>query len=485
MGVFSKLFGAGTTGGGTKGAADERAADVVVVGAGLAGLFAARTLAAAGVDVVVLEARDRVGGRTFTQPAADGTLIDLGGQWMGPTQHRLAALAAEVGSTTFKTFDTGRNIEIRGGVRSEYSGAIPTHDPLAMGDVVEAMLNLNMQAMQVPLEAPWQTPDAVALDSQTMATWLAANVASDNARGLLELGIQAVFSAEPRDLSLLHCLFYIRSGGGLMDLLGVTAGAQESRFHEGAQSLSNKMAAALGARVILYASVRALRHDAAGVRVEADGVVVRAQRAIVAIPPPLAGRLRYDPILPGRRDMLTQRMPMGVTFKIHAIYPTPFWRGDGLTGQATSDVGPVRLTFDNTPDSGAPGVLMGFVEGPERWTTWALRSPEERRSAALAGFTQFFGERAAQPLDYIEHSWVEEEFSRGCYAAYMPPGVWTSVGEALRAPIGRLHWAGTETATVWNGYMDGALQSGERAAHEVMAALGIVSPAAAGGTETR
>lgn len=484
MSVFSRMFGGDRRVQGPEANAPQagvtplaratrnQRADVVVIGAGLAGLIAARRLAAAGAEVVVLEARDRVGGRTYTRLAADGTLIDLGGQWIGPTQDRLAALAGELGCATFKTFDIGKNIQWSNGTRAEYEGAIPTSDRQLAGDVIETLLDLTTMSSQVPLEAPWTAPQAAEWDAQTMATWMQANIASAGARSLVELAVQAVFSAEPAELSLLHCLFYMHSGGGIMNLIGVTGGAQESRFVEGAQSISRRMAAALGERVVLNAPVREIGQSDAGVRAVSDGVTVEARRAIVALPPVLASRIRYAPALPGYRDMLTQRVPMGNTFKIHCIYDTPFWREEGLTGQATSDVGALRLTFDNSPEDGSPGVMMGFIEGGDRWATWARRSAEERRAAVLADLVRFYGEKAASPREYIEQSWAEEEYTRGCYVGNFPPGVWTQYGEALREPVGRIHWAGTETATVWNGYMDGAVQSGERAAAEVLAALG-------------
>lgn len=442
-------------------------ADVGIVGAGLAGLMAARQLVAAGVSVSVLEARDRVGGRTWTRPAADGTLIDLGGQWIGPTQQRMQRLAAELGAETFKTWDTGNNIQYHAGERLVYSGAIPTADRMVAGDVMEAMLNLNMMAMQVPPDAPWTAPEAAAWDGQTFATWLDANVTTPGARALLDLAIQAVFSAEPRDLSLLHTLFYIRSAGGLMDLIGVTGGAQETRFTTGAQTIANRLADALGERVILNAPVHTISQDASSARIESDAGVLTCDRVIVALPPTLAGRLRYRPALPGLRDQLTQRMPMGTVIKVHCVYPTPFWRDEGLTGQASSDAGAVRVTFDNSPPDGRRGVLLGFIEGDEG-RLWGQRSLQERRVAVLECLVRYFGERAGQPLDYIEQSWAEEEYTRGCYAGYMPPGVWSMYGPALREPVGRIHWAGTETATVWNGYMEGAAQSGERAAAEIL-----------------
>lgn len=442
----------------------------VIIGAGLAGLSAARVLVSSGIDVIVLEARDRVGGRTYTVSAQDGTLLDLGGQWVGPTQHRILALADAVGATTFPTYVEGQNIEYRNGQRALYSGAVPMHDPVVAMEAVEAMLDLNIMAQEVPLEEPWKAHHAALWDAQTVAAWMDANVTSEGARMWMTLAVQAVFSAEPRDLSLLHFLFYVHSGGSLNELVSVTRGAQERRFHLGAQVVSNRLAESLGERVILNAPVHTIHQDEQGVLVESDNVTVTAQRAIIAIPPTLAGRLRYRPKLPALRDQLTQRVPMGTVIKVQCLYETPFWREDGLSGQVASDSGLVRITFDNSPESGTPGVLLSFIEGDEG-RMWGRRSVEERRAAVLNCLVQYFGEKASQPYAYVEQNWAEEEYSRGCYAGYMSTGVWTMYGEALREPIGRLHWAGTETATVWNGYMDGAVQSGERAANEVLAAL--------------
>ena len=445
---------------------------IVIIGAGLAGLTAARSLVSSGLDVIVLEARNRVGGRTYTTTASDGTLLDLGGQWIGPTQHRILSLANSVGATTFPTYVDGQNVEYRHGQRSTYSGAIPMHDPLVAMEAVEAMLDLNIMAQEVPLDAPWEAPHAALWDSQTVATWMDANVTSAGARMWMTLAVQAIFSAEPRDLSLLHFLFYVHSGGSLNELVSVTRGAQENRFHLGAQVVSNRVAAALGERVILNAPVHTITQDEHGVRVASDSLTVTAQRAIITIPPTLAGRLRYRPKLPAMRDQLTQRVPMGTVIKVQCLYDTPFWRADDLSGQVASDSGIVRISFDNTPESGTPGVLLSFIEGDEG-RIWGQRSLEERRTAVLDCLVQYFGEKAAHPNEYIEQNWAEEEYSRGCYAGYMPPGVWTMYGAALRKPIGRLHWAGTETATIWNGYMDGAVQSGERAASEILAALNL------------
>jgi monoamine oxidase len=446
------------------------AADVVVVGAGLAGLAAARRLVDAGAEVVVLEARERVGGRTLTLPAADGTPIDHGGQWIGPTQDRIAALAERVGVTTYASYEHGLNTEFRDGRAHRFDGQLPDgHDPVSAVALGQAIRELDAMAAMVPLEAPWTATDALAWDSQTVETWIQARVSSERARGWLREAIRGTLAAEARDLSLLHTLFVIRSAGGLAPLLATAGGAQERRFHQGAQTISIRLAESLGGRVVLGAPAQLVRHDTGGVVVEAGGRAVAAGRAILAVPPAIAGRIGYRPALPGWRNQLTQRVPMGSIIKVHALYDEPFWRQHGLSGFVVSDTGPVRIVYDNSPEAGSPGVLVGFIEGEDA-RTWARRDRADRRAGILACLSDYFGERAGRPRELLERSWADEEYSGGCYAGYFPPGVWTSFGQALREPIGRLHWAGTETATVWTSFMEGAVQSGERAADEVLAA---------------
>ncbi len=449
-----------------------RDVDLVVVGAGLAGLSAATEAVAAGASVLVLEARDRVGGRVLNEDIGAGRVVEVGGQWIGPTQDRLAALAEELGVDTFPTWGEGENlIEYSGSLR-RYAGTIPRINPLVLLEVERAQRRLNRLARRVPLEAPWEAPGAERLDGQTAATWMRRNVASRPGRMLLELAIEAVWAAQPEDISLLHILFYIHSAGSLERLVDTEGGAQQDRFVGGSQLIPIRMAERLGhERVVLGAPVRAIRQGGEeGVTVEADGVSVRARRAIVAVAPTLAGRLAYDPPLPGFRDQLTQRMPLGTVAKCMAVYDEPFWRHEGLSGQGASDTGPVKLTFDNSPPEGSPGVLLGFLEG--RRARELGRLPEaERRAAVIDCFARLFGPRAAHPDRYVERLWAEEEWSRGCYGCHMPTGAWTSYGPALREPIGPLHWAGAEYATVWNGYMDGAVRSGERAAKEALERL--------------
>lgn len=340
--------------------------DVAIVGAGLAGLVAARRLVKAGASAAVVEARDRVGGRLLNEEIGDGKVVEVGGQWIGPTQDRMAALAAELGVETFPTYDEGKHLLEAGGKLASYTGPITDArlrlvrdlsravSPLALADFEQARARLDRMARRVPLDAPWATPNAAALDGQTFATWVRRNTRTAAARHLFELTTEAVWAAEPADVSLLHVLFYTHSGSGLNTLLGTGGGAQQDRFHGGSQRIALLMAEQLGPeRVRLGAPVRRIEHGDGEVVVRAGGfgdsapLAVRAKRAIVAVPPTLAGRIEYDPPLPALRDQLTQRMPQGTVIKTMAIYREPFWREDGLSGQATSELGPARVVFDN------------------------------------------------------------------------------------------------------------------------------------------
>lgn len=445
---------------------------VLVVGAGLSGLAAARHLAAQGREVVVLEARDRVGGRTEGHVLDDGTPLELGGQWIGPTQNRMYALVEELGLEHFRTHnDEGDLLLELGGRRSRlkpHRGATPRLGPFALADLAQGLARFTRLANRVSLAAPWESPDAERLDGQTFETWIRRNLRTPTGRAYFRVACEAVFSAESTDLSLLHALFYAHSGTDFETLISVDRGAQQDRIVGGSVRIAQSMADHLGDRVHLGAPVRTLTQADDGVRVTTrHGETYEGSHVIVTLPPTLAGRLEYDPPLPSWRDQLTQRLPAGSVMKVYAIYDEPFWRADGLNGQAASDTGPVKVTFDNSPPSGTPGVLMGFVEAGDG-RRLARRTPEERRAAVLSCFARYFGPRAGNPREFLERDWMAEEFSRGCYGAHFTPGVWTHYGPALREPVGRIHWAGAECSPVWNGYMEGAVRSGEDAASAVL-----------------
>lgn len=453
---------------------------MVIVGAGFAGLTAALKLRGKGHSVIVLEARRRVGGRAVNKAIKGGEVAERGATFIGPTQDRIKKMADRFGVGTFPTFDEGNNLYLADGTRLEYSDTGPTGtappDPTILGDLALVVAQLDQMATTVPVDQPWKAPQARSYDSQTLQTWIESHSLTPRFRELAAVATRPIFGSEPRELSLLFTLFYIAASGNEQNVgtfernFNTRGGAQESRIEGGSQVIAKKMARKLGKRVILGSPVSRIEHSGGHVVVHSRHARVKAKRAIVAIPPTLAGRIDYDPIMPPSRDQLTQRLHQGYLIKVTCVYKTPFWREAGLNGSVIALKGPVNVTFDDSPEDGKPGVVLGFVGGDEA-RAFAVKSKAQRRQAVLDQMAGFFGPEGRRPIQYFESNWAAQRWTRGSPVGIAGPGLLLANGEAIRAPVGRLHWAGTETSTYWNGYMDGAVRSGERAAAEVIAEL--------------
>src|SRR6478672_1722294 len=444
-------------------------ADVIIVGAGLSGMIAARKVLEAGLTPLILEADERVGGRILTQEAIPGVPVELGAQWIGDTHQRMFRLAAELGVQTYPQYDEGETSYDLAGSGVLRENEFHARFAAELKELELVLRHLDLLAADVPVEAPWQAPRALEWDATTAGAWYDAQGLSRVARSLLEICTVGILAVPTAEVSFLHLLFTIQTCGVTSDLYAESeGGAQTTRFVGGTSEIPRRLAALIAGHIVLESPVLQIEHAAGSVTVHCrGGLVARGRRAIVAISPTLAGRIMYDPPLSGIRDQLTQRLPNGSAMKAFFVYGEPFWRADGFNGQLISDVGPARMSNDTCIPGDDHGVILLFLEGDEARTVGRLPQAE-RRSAMTDELVRHYGPKAARPEHYVDGEWSDRQWTRGCYNANHGPHVWTKYGPALTAPIGVIHWASTDTATYWSAYMEGAVDAGERSAREVI-----------------
>lgn len=461
-------------------------ADVAVIGAGISGLIAARRLVAAGKSVVVLEANDRVGGRTHSLPLADGLSTEGGGQWIGPGQDRIFALIDELGLKTFKTYTDGQSIYYRQGKRGLYTGTIPPlQSPTALADFAQAEATLTSMAATVPVGHPWDAPLAAEWDRTTFGDWIDQNMVDDEARWLVGLAFTLVTCQNPHQDSLLFMLNLFNTAGGFEDPMSVEGGAQESRVVEGTWKISDTMARQLpSGSVVLGSPVSEIRRwDEGRITVVSKKTTVTCSQVVVAMSPTEVDRIRFTPDLPSRRANLHRDGGGGSMSKLFMVYDTPFWRqgfngGPPLNGQVLSDRMMTPYVSDNSPADGSKGVLVTFMlpttSAPKPYLSWTddVLNDKTLRARRLAeDLATVFGDDRFLGGQYHEKLWTNEPWIHGC-VNMTAPGVLTRYTDAITAPVGNVHWAGSDTSIDNHpSYLDGAVRAGERAAREAAAAL--------------
>lgn len=441
--------------------------DVVIIGAGVAGLTAARKLRSAGHSVAVLEARDRVGGRLRTD-IIDGAMLEIGGQWVSPDQDALIETIAELGLETFSRYREGDSVYIGpDGVRTRFTGDIFPVGPETERVIVELIERLDAMTAEIDPDKPWEHPLAAEWDAISWEAWLASQTDDVEARDNVALFTGPAMLTKPdHAISLLQSLLMAASAGGFSHLVDADF-ILDKRVVGGLQKVPLGLAAELGDDVFLSQPVRTLEWGEGGVRAIADGMSVSAQHAIIALAPPLYSRISYVPELPRLLHQAHQHVSMGFVIKVHAVYDRPFWREQGLSGTAFSPYELSHEAYDNTNHGDERGTLVGFVS--DRSADDVFRIPaEERRARILESLSHYYGPEALNPVVYYESDWGAEEWTRGAYAASFDLGGLSRWGADLRAPLGPIHFACSDIAGLGYQHVDGAIRMGRLAAEDII-----------------
>ncbi|WP_284642968.1 flavin monoamine oxidase family protein [Paenibacillus silviterrae] len=436
--------------------------DVIIIGAGLAGLTAAMEIKRRGAACIVLEARDRVGGRMYST-VADGVVIDYGAQWVSSAQPRIMSLLQQFHIPTTPTYTDGKTFyELLGRRKAARSGIHPLPLP-SLFDFYRMQKRLEQLSGHIDNCAPWSSKQASSLDARTVQSWLETSMFTRYGKALFRVIAEEGLCGDLSEFSLLDLAWSLSCSGSFKGLFS----AEEFWMLGGSQTLPQQMAATLGDSVKLNERVRTIAWQADAVTVFTDQEKWVGRKVILAMPPAFTARIHYEPALPFLRDQFTQRVGQGAALKFILVYNKPFWRNNGWNGKAYLDRGPVTTTLDSTAPGQPRGVLSAIATGTNARSLGLLK-PQERHAKVLQSVARAFGTEALQPAAVHEWDWLSDPWARGGYSAHLAPGVLTQFGPALLQPIGPLHWAGTETATEWRMYMEGAVQSGLRAAEEVL-----------------
>ncbi len=445
--------------------------DFCVVGAGFAGLTAALRLVQAGYSVIVVEARDRIGGKVWTRYLADGTPIDLGGTFLGPTQDRIYALLEEMGLEITPTPIHGDALLVYNKIVHRYGDEVPDIESNSLDGVWDVLQLLSTMSLDVPNDVPWTSPRAKEWDAISLGQFICDPVhkLSEPALSLLRTLFIGLFTCELSEVSLLYVLFQIAAAGNDIELqMKVEGGAEQDMVKGGMGLVAEKMKEKIGDCFLFSSAVRQITQDHDGVTVISDIATIKAKRVIVAIPPNLADDIEYTPLLPSTRMELLRHMPAGQCTKFITVYDQPFWRQDGLSGEVAAPDEHLQMTLDTSAPDSKLGVLMSFSFAKEA-IQLAEMPAKDRKKLVLDSLARRFGSKAAHPIHYFEHDWSKDRWTRGCHVAHLPPGVLTSYGHVIREPFARIHWATSESSPLWNGNIDGAVRAGEYVAKELIA----------------
>ncbi|XP_037677910.1 amine oxidase [flavin-containing] A [Choloepus didactylus] len=453
--------------------------DVVVIGGGISGLSAAKLLAEHGANVLVLEARDRVGGRTYTVRNEHVNYVDVGGAYVGPTQNRILRLSKELGLETYKVNVSERLVQYVKGKSYPFRGAFPpVWNPIAYLDYNNLWRTIDNMGKEIPTDAPWQAPHAEEWDKMTMKNLINKICWTKTARQFASLFVNINVTSEPHEISALWFLWYVKQCGGTTRIFSVTNGGQERKFVGGSGQVSERIMDLLGDRVKLRCPVTYIDQSGDNIIVETlNHELYECRYVISAVPPTLTAKIHFRPELPPERNQLIQRLPMGTIIKCMMYYKEAFWKKKDYCGCMIieDEEAPISITLDDTKPDGSLPAIMGFILARKANRLAKLHKEIRKRKICELYAKVLESQEALQPVHYEEKNWCEEQYSGGCYTAYFPPGIMTQYGSVLRQPVGRIYFAGTETATQWSGYMEGAVEAGERAAREVLNALGKVA----------